>query len=132
MEKCNTKHKGAIREAFLETNGPLSPEEALEVARRHHRSLGIATVYRKIQNLIEEKWLQPIEIPGNTARYEVAGKKNYVHFHCNACGKVVGPEGCIALVKASFPKGSRVTGHEFFLYGACADCIPRGHLQFVR
>jgi Fur family transcriptional regulator, ferric uptake regulator len=123
MEKRNTRQKTAIRGAFLEMNRPLSPDEALEAARRHHRSLGIATVYRNIQNLVDEKWLQPVEVPGDTTRYEVAGKKHHDHFHCNACGKVFDLEGCLAPAKLRLPKGFLATGHEFFLYGTCAECI---------
>ena len=126
MEKRNTRQKAAIRNGFIEMNRPLSPDEALEAARRHHLRLGIATVYRNIQNLVDEKWLQPVEVPGDTTRYEVAGKKHHDHFHCNACGKVFDLEGCLALAKLKLPKGFRATGHEFFLYGTCAECIPDG------
>jgi Fur family ferric uptake transcriptional regulator len=125
MEKRNTKQKAAIRDAFLDTNRPLSPDEALEAARLHHRSLGIATVYRNIQNLVEEKWLQTVEVPGETTRYEVAGKEHHDHFHCNTCGKVFDLEGCMAPVTPKLPKGFRAIGHEIFLYGTCADCGPR-------
>jgi Fur family ferric uptake transcriptional regulator len=124
MEKRNTRQKAAIREAFLEMNRPLSPDEALECARRHHRSLGIATVYRNIQNLVDEGWLEPVEVPGDTTRYEVAGKKHHDHFHCNGCGKVFDLDGCLAPAKLKLPKGFRATGHEIFLYGTCAECIP--------
>ncbi len=129
MEKRNTRQKAAIREAFLATNGPLSPEEALEASRRHHQNLGMATVYRNIHRLIQEKWLQPIEIPGKTTRYEVAGKKHHDHFHCNACGKVFDLPGCVAPVEPNLPEGFRVTGREFFLYGTCAECIPGAKSQ---
>jgi Fur family ferric uptake transcriptional regulator len=88
MEKRNTRQKATIREAFLKANRPLSADEALEVTRRHYQSLGIATVYLNIQNLVDEKRLQPVEVPGDSTRYEVAGEKHHDHFHCNACGKV--------------------------------------------
>jgi len=126
MEKRHTKQKAAIRDAFLETNRPLSPDEALEIARRHHRTLGIATVYRNIQSLVEEKWLETVEVPGDTTRYEVAGKKHHDHFHCGLCGKVFDLDGCIVPAKTNLPRGFRATGHEFFLYGFCSDCSHSG------
>jgi Fur family ferric uptake transcriptional regulator len=76
MERRNTKQKAAIREAFLENDRPLSPDEALKAARLHHPRLGIATVYRNIQALVAEKWLQMVALPGDTARYEISGKKH--------------------------------------------------------
>jgi Fur family ferric uptake transcriptional regulator len=122
VEKRNTKQKSAIREAFLETDRPLSPDEILELARSRHPQLGIATVYRNIQTLVAEKWLQVVEIPGTPARYEISGKKHHHHFHCNACGKLFDFEGCVAQIKPKLPRGFRATGHEFFLYGICREC----------
>ncbi len=131
MNKRNTKQKTAIREAFIEANRPLSPDEALEAAQHHHPTLGIATVYRNIQNLVDEGWLQPIEIPGDSTRYEVAVKKHYHHFHCNTCGKLFELEECEAQIKPKLPRGFRATGHEFFLYGVCAACVPSGSRTHV-
>jgi Fur family ferric uptake transcriptional regulator len=124
MEKRNTRQKTAIRDAFLESARPLSVDEALKAAQRHHRKLGIATVYRNIQALVQEKWLQPVELPGDTTRYEVAGKEHHHHFHCNKCGKLFDLEGCVTQVKPKLPRYFRATGHEFFLYGICAECGP--------
>lgn len=124
MEKRNTRQKAAIRDAFIESDRPLSAEEALEAAQRHHARLGIATVYRNIQNLLQDKWLQPVEVPGDKTRYEVAGKEHHHHFHCNQCGKLFDLEGCGAQLKPRLPRGFRATGHEFFLYGICAACAP--------
>jgi Fur family ferric uptake transcriptional regulator len=128
MEKRKTKQQSAIREAFLENDRPLSPDEALKAAQHYHPGLSIATVYRNIQSLVEENWLRPVEVPGDTARYEVSGKKHHHHFHCNKCDKLFDLEGCGAGVKPRLPKGFQATGHEFFLYGICAKCSPR-HLQ---
>jgi len=124
MDKRNTKQKAAIRQAFLEADRPLSPEEALKGAHRHHRTLGIATVYRNIQTLVEEGWLQRVEIPGDTARYEVTGKKHHHHFRCHSCDRLFDLEECTVQSKPKLPKGFRATGHEFFLYGTCAECVP--------
>jgi Fur family ferric uptake transcriptional regulator len=79
-------------------------------------------VYRNIGTLVEDKWLAPVEIPGESTRYEVAGKDHHHHFHCNGCGKVFEMPGCAMQVKPKLPRGFRATGHEFFLYGMCADC----------
>lgn len=125
MEKRNTKQKSAIRNAFAEADRPLSPEEALADAQRYYPALGIATIYRNIQSLVEEGWLQAVEIPGSSTRYEVAGKAHHHHFQCNQCGKLYDLEGCIPNFKPKLPQGFRATGHQFFLYGICSAC--RGH-----
>ncbi|WP_263360053.1 Fur family transcriptional regulator [Acidicapsa ligni] len=122
MEKRNTRQKAAIRDAFTEADRPLSPEEALSGAQQFYPALGVATVYRNIQALIEEGWLQEVAIPGDSTRYEVAGKAHHHHFQCNECRKLYELEGCVPKFKPRLPRGFRVTGHEFFLYGTCASC----------
>jgi len=117
-----TRQKEAIREAFVSADRPLSPEETLAYAQKQVDGISIATVYRNIGTLVEDKWLMPVEIPGESTRYEVAGKEHHHHFHCNHCGKVFEMQGCDLQAKPKVPRGFRVTGHEFFLYGVCADC----------
>lgn len=123
-DKHNTRQRMAIREAFTTADRPLSPEEALQCARHFHATIGTATVYRNIQALVEEGWLQPIEVPGDSTHYEVKGKKHHHHFHCNACGKLYELEGCVAQAKQRLPKGFRASGHEFYVFGTCAACVP--------
>ncbi len=123
-EKRNTKQKAAIREALTQANRPLAPDEILEGAQHHYATLGIATVYRNIQALMQEGWLEPVEVPGESTRYEVAGKKHHHHFFCNGCGKMFELEGCVAPARPKIPRGFRAVGHEFFVYGLCAGCVP--------
>lgn len=124
-DRRNTRQKTAIRETFAKANRPLSPEEALRAARHHHPALGNATLYRNIQALVQEGWLLPVEVPGDTTRYELAGKKHHHHFQCNDCGKLYDLEGCMVASKPKLPRGFRASAHEFFVYGTCAACGPR-------
>lgn len=62
----NTKQKGAIRSAFVETDRPLSPEEVLSYAQRGVPDLSIATVYRNLKTMVEEGWLLPVPLPGKS------------------------------------------------------------------
>ncbi len=122
VQSRKTRQKDAIRAAFLGADRPLSPEEVLRYARELVEGVSIATVYRNIGTLVEESWLTSIALPGETARYEVAGKEHHHHFRCNQCRKVFEMPGCGVQFKPNLPKGFQVTGHEFFLSGNCAAC----------
>ncbi|MGA8090870.1 MAG: transcriptional repressor [Terracidiphilus sp.] len=124
-DRRNTRQKMVIREAFARANRPLSPEEALQTAQQYHPTIGIATIYRNIQALVKGRWLEPVEVPGDATRYEVAGKEHHHHFQCNDCGKLYDLEGCVAQSRPKLPKGFRASGHEFYVYGTCATCGPR-------
>ncbi|ADW68901.1 Fur family transcriptional regulator [Granulicella tundricola] len=122
IQPRNTKQKEAIRSVFTEAGRPLSHDEALTLSQEIVDGLSIATIYRNINVLVEEKWLSPVEIPGDTTRYEIAGKEHHHHFQCNTCGKLFDLQGCGIEWKAKLPKGFRTTGHEFFVYGLCSTC----------
>ncbi len=118
----NTRQKAAIRTAFTTANRPLSPEEVLGYAKAEVPQVSIATIYRNIGSLVDDAWLVRVDIPGEPARYEVAGKQHHHHFRCNDCGKVYELQGCNLTPKPRLPRGFRATAHELFLYGTCATC----------
>jgi Fur family transcriptional regulator, ferric uptake regulator len=123
----NTRQRAAIREAFETCGCPLSPEDVLASARRLTEGVGIATVYRSIKALMEEGWLVAVELPGQTPRYELAGKGHHHHFHCNGCGRVFELKGCVEGFRKMIPRGFQVTGHEVLLSGLCSTCRTAGN-----
>jgi len=122
VQARKTRQKAAIRSAFLEADRPLSPDEALAFAQKRIRALSLATVYRNINSLVEDQWLAPVEIPGESTRYEVAGKDHHHHFQCKSCGTMYELRGCDVDFRPKLPPGFKYTGHEFFVYGNCAAC----------
>lgn len=120
----STRQKRAIRDVFERIDRPLGPQEVLDAVSTHVEGVGIATVYRNIKLLIEEGWLAPVELPGEPARYERAGKAHHHHFRCDQCGSVFELAGCVGNFKALAPPGFRVRNHEVILFGSCAGCAP--------
>lgn len=121
MER-DTRQRRAIR-AVLESAGrPLSPREVFTASRRRVRSLGIATVYRSLNSLVEEGWLVEVELPGEPPRYEVAGKSHHHHFVCESCNRAFEVNACPGGMAALVPHGFELSRHDVVLYGACAAC----------
>ncbi len=123
MER-NTRQRGAIRRAFERADRPLSPGEVLIEARREVSQLGIATVYRSIRSLQDEGWLSAVELPGESARYELSGKKHHHHFHCGDCDRVFEIPCNVSPAPPKMPRAFRVDRHEVVLYGRCDECGP--------
>lgn len=117
-----THQRAAIRNAFERADRPLSPAEVLVEAQRDLSRLGIATVYRNIRTLVEEGWLQEVQLPGSPSRYEVAGKHHHHHFRCQVCDRVYEVDGCPPNLKALLPDGFALEGHDLTLFGRCAIC----------
>ena len=119
----DTRQRRAIRETFERAGRPLGPDEALRLAQEQLPSLSIATVYRNVKALLDEEWLVPVAVPGQSSRYEVAGKEHHHHFHCRACGKMFELKGCVPNLRSLLPRGFRISDHDLLLYGTCVQCV---------
>lgn len=122
----DTAQRRLIRRLFIEGNRPLSPREVLLGAQTDLPKLGIATVYRTINAMVDEGWLVPVELPGEPPRYEQSGKAHHHHFSCRQCSQVFEVDGCgWSPTTSHLPAGFRVESHEIVLYGVCATCSTR-------
>ena len=121
MER-NTEQREAIRKAFLEAARPLSVQEVFSLTQKQVSKMGIATIYRNIKILVQSDWLIPVELPGETNRYEIAGLDHHHHFSCNECNRIFDVSACPKDIETLVPKGFSLDKHEVFLYGQCEDC----------
>lgn len=120
-----TIQRRAILQALDEAAGPLTPQEVLEQASRHHEALGLATVYRNLNALEAHGDVVAVHLPNESARYERAGRGHHHHFRCDVCGRVsVLHATCpVAVLEGvTLPGGFEVRGHALTLYGVCPDC----------
>ena len=84
--------------------------------------LGVATVYRAVNALLEAGAIDAVEIPGEPARYERSDKGHHHHFQCEKCERVFDVAGCLANLRKLVPPKFRVKEHAVLLYGVCAGC----------
>jgi Fur family transcriptional regulator, ferric uptake regulator len=117
-----TKQRDALREVLEHAEGPLSVADLLEAASERVDGLGVATVYRTVGALLEEGWIQAVEIPGEPARYERADKAHHHHFQCESCDRVFDIAGCMDNLRKLVPPKFRIKAHDVTLYGVCAGC----------
>jgi Fur family ferric uptake transcriptional regulator len=117
-----TSQRRVIKDVFERVGQPMNAQEALAEAQHELPSLGIATVYRAINDLVDENWLIPVELPGEPARYERSNIGHHHHFQCRDCGRVFDVEGCPGNLRGMVPKGFELRSHEIILYGRCQTC----------
>jgi Fur family ferric uptake transcriptional regulator len=117
-----TKQRDALREVFERADRPLSIAELLEGASRRVDGLGVATVYRAVSALLDEGWIQAVEIPGEAPRYERSDKEHHHHFQCEKCDRVFDIAGCMDNLRKLVPPKFRIRTHDVTLYGLCASC----------
>ena len=117
-----TKQRDALREVLERSERPLSIGELREAATKRIDGLGVATVYRTVNALLEDDVVEAVAIPGEPVRYELANKGHHHHFQCEKCARVFDIAGCIDNIRKLIPPKFRVRTHELTVYGLCGSC----------
>jgi Fur family ferric uptake transcriptional regulator len=105
----------------------LSAQELFDQLRGDGRSVGLASVYRALDQLADVKLVHRVDLGDGVARFEPAhpGGEHHHHLVCRDCGKVEtfddpGLERALSRVAGSH--GYALDGHDVVLHGACGDC----------
>jgi Fur family ferric uptake transcriptional regulator len=123
--------QGGARRAVVELLGEqdccLTAQEILDRLRSTERRVGIASVYRILDLLTTEGYVQRIEVGSGTFRYEPIHRSGDHHHHlvCDTCGKVEPFEDRAlerALHRVQESSGYDVSLHDVVLHGSCTDC----------
>ncbi len=83
-----TKQRLALRRVLEEAKRPLQPREIRDIASKEIPSLGIATVYRNLKSMVEDKLVEQIELPGQMTCYSLPRKEKKPILFCNRSKRV--------------------------------------------
>jgi len=106
-----------------------SAQEIHDGIRGRGGEVGVASVYRALDTLVELDLVQRVDIGDGVARFEPTHEGTHHHHHlvCDDCGKV-GPFTDVALERAleraAGRLGYELEQHDVVLRGACDDCRP--------
>jgi Fur family transcriptional regulator, ferric uptake regulator len=122
---------GGARRAVIQLLGRqeccLTAQQIFDCLRAEGRGVGIASVYRILDLLADQGFVQRVEIGDAITRFEPAhaGGDHHHHLVCNNCGKVEAFEDERleqALRQVERKTGYTTAGHDVLLRGACQDC----------
>lgn len=128
------RRDGGARRAVIELLGRqrccLTAQEIFDQLRGEGRRVGIASVYRALEQLSRDGYVQRIDLGSGTTRFEPLHPSGEHHHHvvCDECGKVeafADAELERALHRVEDRTGYSVWGHDVVLRGVCAACSPR-------
>lgn len=118
--------------AFPDTH--LTAEEIYEKVRQEYPEIGLATVYRTIQLLLELHLIDKISLNDGCIRYEIAkqddneSKHHHHHLVCLSCGNVFSFEDDLLEEleeKIKETMNFKIVDHEVKLYGYCRECAEK-------
>lgn len=123
----STRQRDVISRVLRDAPGPLAVGEVLKLSQADLPGLGIATVYRTLKLLTEQRQIHPVLVDGETL-YEASGKGHHHHFSCQECGRVFTLHTCPVNIPRGtvYEGGYVVLAHEVTLYGRCPECAGTG------
>ena len=125
-----TMQRRTVLEILLEHPGEhLSAEDVYGALRDKSSDVGLATVYRTLELLVQLGILQRMEFGDGCSRYEIADieKNEHQHHHliCIKCGKVTEFfDDLLDELEADVAakSGFKITDHQVKFYGYCKEC----------
>ena len=112
--------------AVLErTGGFASAQELHQILRREGDGIGLTTVYRALQSLVDDKIVDLLRREDGEAIYRLCGDGHHHHLVCKSCGDTVEIEGGAIEKWANTMAeefGFREVGHTAEIFGLCSKC----------
>ncbi len=123
-----TRQGDAVRQALAECGGFRSAQDVYSLLRADGESVGLSTVYRHLQALVDESVADVIHTPDGEATYRLCGDAAQGHHHhlvCRRCGRTAEIEG--RAIEAWAGEMAREHGytdvdHTVELFGLCPQC----------
>lgn len=112
----------------------MAAEDIYELVKEQCPDIGLATVYRTIQLLLEMQLVDRINLDDGCVRYEIGHlfggetKHNHHHLICKNCGKVLSfNDDLLDDLEKHIERttGFHVIDHELKFFGQCRDCIEK-------
>jgi Fur family transcriptional regulator, ferric uptake regulator len=118
----NTRQRTAVLAALGRAPDPLS---AKDLHAELGRSVGLATVYRALQGLVDAGRVDVFRLDSGEALFRLCNPVHHHHLVCQRCGRVEEIGACEVQLWASRVArrhGFSITGHQADVFGVCPAC----------
>jgi len=105
-------------------NQHISAEDVYKILLEQHEEIGLATVYRVLNQFDDAGIVSRHHFEGGKSVFELSQKQHHDHLVCLKCGKVVEFEdNVIEQRQDDIAKKHKIklTNHSLYLYGECED-----------
>ena len=120
-----------ILNILKQADRPFTVDEILKLSKELIPSIGLRTIYRNIDALIDDSQLARVDYPGQPMRYEFVTGHERPHIICTTCKKVFWMNGGMPKIEIEEPDFN-IIGVELILYGNCQknSCSKREDKSF--
>ena len=120
-----TRQRTAVLDALRRAPEPLS---AKDLHADLGRSVGLATIYRALQGLVDAGRVDVFRRGTGEALFRLCNPVHHHHLVCQRCGRVVEIDACGVELWASRVArryGFTISDHQADVFGVCAGCQSR-------
>lgn len=119
------KSVSQVQNALEHIGGFATAQELYQLMQRNGAKIGLTTVYRSLQTLVEDHCVDSLRRDDGEAMYRLCGDAHHHHLVCKKCGRTVEIEGGAVEKWArnvATEHGFRDVGHTAELFGICSRC----------
>lgn len=123
-----TKQKGIIIEVLKKYQDHVTADQVYQGAKRLMQGIGVATIYRNLENMSASGLIDSIYIAGHPKWYEVKKSGYHGHTFCEQCGELKDIASCsLCLVKNQAKEMADFEGRDFkfLIIGKCGKCLVK-------
>ena len=120
--KRNTKQKEVLLSVLRKAKIPLSAQEVWERAKDEAPKIGLATIYRLLEEFFAEGALKTVEMQGKAKKYALITPQHCHYFTCLRCDQLFPIHKCPPNLAALLPPNFTIEAHEILLSGHCSEC----------
>ena len=124
-----TRQRTAVIEALASVDGFRSAQEIHALLESRDAQVGLATVYRTLQLLVETEAVDLLRAEDGELTYRSCSSHHHHHLVCRSCGATVEVEGPAVerwARKISEEHGFVDVSHTLEIFGTCATCRHSG------
>ena len=116
----------------------MTAEDIYDLVKEDYPEIGLATIYRTLQLLLNMQLVDRINLDDGCIRYEIGGQLNgelkhhHHHLICKTCGKVLPfRHDLLDDLERQIEEetGFHVLDHELKFYGQCKECLKKDQDQ---
>lgn len=121
----NTRQRRAVAALLNDLNAFASAQELHELLEDRGERVGLSTVYRNLQSLVDAGDIDALRGDDGETRYRMCSSGHHHHLVCRSCGRTVEVEGPTVerwADQVSAEHGFTQVSHQLEIFGNCPDC----------
>jgi Fe2+ or Zn2+ uptake regulation protein len=127
-----TSPRRVVVEILAKTDRALTAIDTFDLAREHHPSIGLVSIYRTLDKLESLNLIQRVHHPEGCHAYIAAFTGHQHLLLCQSCGATVFFQGDnidTLVTKVEEESGFQIRDHWLQFFGICATCLDEVRIE---